>query len=371
MTASSTANQPHPRPPLPPTSGQAGPARSLTRFAWLSIAAAVITISMKMAAWKLTGSVGLLSDALESIVNLVAAVAALVALHVAEQEPDEDHAYGHGKAEYFASGLEGMLVVVAAATIVWAAIPRLFEPVGIESAGIGIAVSVVASLINLMVALRLFRAAKEYRSITLEADGKHLITDVWTSVGVVIGIGAVALTGWHRLDPIIALVVAANIVWTGYQLMRRSMLGLLDTAIPADELAVVNEILGRYRTTEGVETHALRTRQAASRRFVSLHVLVPNWWSVEHGHELAEHIEHDIRVALPGTTVFTHLEPIDDPSSWADEGLDGSGAASPDTGADGGERQSGRDSAHRALAAITGERIASLIPVRRPRQARA
>ncbi|MGC4106766.1 MAG: cation diffusion facilitator family transporter [Thermomicrobiales bacterium] len=346
-----TATASHPANPSP-----APAARSLTRFAWLSIAAAIITITMKMTAWKLTGSVGLLSDALESIVNLVAAVAALIALHVAEQEPDEDHAYGHGKAEYFASGLEGMLVVVAAITIVWASIPRLTEPVAIESAGIGIVVSVVASLINLFVARRLFRAAKEYRSITLEADGKHLLTDVWTSVGVVAGIGAVALTGWARLDPIIALVVAANIVWTGYHLMRRSVLGLLDTAIPADELAIVHEILDRYRATEGVETHALRTRQAASRRFVSMHVLVPNWWSVEHGHELVEHIEHDIRSALPGTTVFTHLEPIDDPSSWADAGLDGTGASP-----DGAQSTSNDGATPHPVALIVRECIAAIV----------
>jgi len=308
---------------------QTGGTRSLTRFAWLSIAAAVATITLKTAAWGLTGSVGLLSDALESVVNLVAAVAALIALHVAAQEPDEEHAYGHGKAEYFASGLEGMLVVAAAVTIVWTSIPRLIHPVGIESAGLGIMVSVVASALNLAIALRLFRAAKQYRSITLEADGKHLITDVWTSVGVVVGIGAAALTGWERLDPLIALAVAANIVWTGYQLMRQSMLGLLDTAIPADELDIVTGILDHYRTAEGVETHALRTRRAASRRFISVHVLVPNWWSVEHGHDLADHIEHDIRTALPGTTVFTHLEPIDDPTSWEDVGLDRAGDEGP------------------------------------------
>lgn len=316
--------------PTPINTPSAAPNHSLTRFAWLSIAAAVVTISLKMVAWKLTGSVGLLSDALESVVNLVAATAALIALRVAEQEPDEDHAYGHAKAEYFSSGLEGLLVIVAAGTIAWTAFPRLMNPVGIESAGIGIAVSVIASGINLIIAMRLFQAARTYRSITLEADGKHLIADVWTSVGVVLGIMAVSLTGWDRLDPLIALAVAANIIWTGYQLVRRSMLGLLDTAIPTDELATVNGILERFHRTEGVETHALRTRQAASRRFVSLHVLVPNWWSVEHGHELTEHIEHDIRAALPGTTVFTHLEPIDDPTSFEDEGLDRPMAPIPD-----------------------------------------
>jgi len=304
--------------PTPPAS-----TTSLTRFAWLSIVAAIVTISLKMLAYWLTGSVGLLSDALESVVNLVAAVAALFALIVAAREPDEEHAYGHGKAEYFSSGLEGLLILFAAVTIVWVAIRRLIEPAPIESAGIGLTVAVVASAVNLLVALRLFAASKRYNSITLEADARHLVTDVWTSVGVVVGIIAVQLTGWTRLDPIIALAVAVNIVWTGYHLLRRSMLGLLDTAIPPEELQIVEKVLDRYRAGGEVQTHALRTRQAASRRFVSVHILVPGEWSVERGHDLAEQIEHEIRADLPGTTVFTHLEPIEDEVSWADAGLDG------------------------------------------------
>jgi len=304
--------------PTPPAS-----TTSLTRFAWLSILAAIVTISLKMLAYWLTGSVGLLSDALESVVNLVAAVAALFALIVAAREPDEEHAYGHGKAEYFSSGLEGLLILFAAVTIVWVAIRRLIEPAPIESAGIGLTVAVVASAVNLFVALRLFAASKRYNSITLEADARHLVTDVWTSVGVVAGIIAVQLTGWTRLDPIIALAVAVNIVWTGYHLLRRSMLGLLDTAIPPEELQIVENVLDRYQAGGEVQTHALRTRQAASRRFVSVHILVPGEWSVERGHDLAEQIEHEIRADLPGTTVFTHLEPIEDEVSWADAGLDG------------------------------------------------
>jgi len=303
------------------TQGKAVP--SLTRFAWLAIATAIATISLKTIAWLLTDSVGLLSDALESVVNLVAAIAALIALRVAEQEPDEDHAYGHGKAEYFSSGLEGLLILIAAVSIIWASIPRLLDPVAIESPGIGLAISTFASGINLAVALRLFRAARAYRSITLEADGRHLMTDVWTSVGVIIGIGAVALTGWNRLDALIALAVAVNIIWTGANLLRRSMLGLLDTAIPANELTVVEAILQRYRDGGEIQTHALRTRQAASRRFISVHVLVPGRWPVERGHQVAEAIEQEIRAALPGTTVFTHIEPIEDEASWADTGLDG------------------------------------------------
>ncbi len=307
----------------------APPTRSLTRFAWLAIAAAIVTITLKMIAYWLTGSVGLLSDALESIVNLVAAVAALIALIVAAREPDEEHAYGHGKAEYFSSGFEGLLILIAAVTILYTSIPRLFDPVAIESVGIGILVSSVATLVNLGVSMRLFAASKCYNSITLEADARHLLVDFWTSVGVVFGIGAVLLTGWHRLDAVIALAVSVNIIWAGYHLLRRSMLGLLDTAIPPEELHAVEGILNKYRASGDVQTHALRTRQAASRRFVSVHILVPGSWSVERGHELADQIENEIRDRLPGTTVFTHIEPIEDERSWEDIGLDRGPAVSP------------------------------------------
>jgi len=303
---------------------------STIRYAWLAIGAAVATIVLKVLAWRITGSVGLLSDALESGVNLVAAIAALVALWVASKEPDDEHAYGHGKAEYFSSGLEGTLIVVAAALIAWTAIPRLVDPVELEAVGIGTLVSLAASAVNLAVALVLLRASRLHRSITLEASGRHLLTDVWTSVGVVVAVVAIAFTGWMRLDPVIALLVAANIIWTGYRLIDRSIHGLLDTAIPETELAVVQDILARYEQPGAVQTHALRTRQAASRRFVSFHVMVKDDWSVGHGHRLLEQIERDIRAALPHTTVFTHLESIDDPDSWADAGLDGTGAAPAD-----------------------------------------
>jgi cation diffusion facilitator family transporter len=295
---------------------------SITRYAWLAIATAIATIALKTAAYLLTDSVGLLSDALESVVNLVAAIAALAALVVAAREPDEEHAYGHGKAEYFSSGLEGFLILIAALLIAWTAIPRLIDPVALESVGLGVIVSTAASVLNFGVARVLLRASQRHRSITLEASGKHLLTDVWTSVGVLVAVVAVAISGWARLDAILALIVAANILWTAVGLIRRSMLGLLDTAIPAEEIAVVNDVLDRYRQPGIVETHALRTRQAASRRFVSFHVLVTSDWSIAEGHTLVEQIEHDIRVDLPNTTVFTHLEPIDDPVSWADDGLD-------------------------------------------------
>jgi cation diffusion facilitator family transporter len=295
---------------------------SLTRFAWLSILAAVITIGLKAGAYLLTGSVGLLSDALESLVNLVAAIAALIALSVAEQAPDEEHAFGHNKAEYFASGLEGLLVVIAAGAIAVTAIPRLLQPIALEQVGFGLGVSLLASLINLGVAQRLLRAGKEHRSITLEADARHLMTDVWTTVGVVLGIGVVALTGWSRLDPLIALAVAANIVWTGIGLIRRSMLGLLDTALPIEERRVIDAILARYEREAGIQTHALRTRAAGPRRFVAVHILVPGSWTVRQGHELLEAIEEEIRLALPATTLFTHLEALEDPASFADAALD-------------------------------------------------
>jgi cation diffusion facilitator family transporter len=295
---------------------------SLTRFAWLSVAAALMTIGLKAGAYLLTGSVGLLSDALESLVNLVAAIVALMVLTVAARPPDEDHAYGHDKAEYFSSGVEGALILVAAASIAYAAVGRLRNPAPIDDVGLGLAISVAASLINLVVARVLLKAGRHYHSITLEADAHHLMTDVWTSVGVVLGVGLVALTGWERLDPVIALIVAANIVWSGARILRQSILGLLDTALPAGERALVVAVLERFREEQGVQFHALRTRQAAARRFVSMHVLVPGDWSVQHGHLLLEQIEREVRVALPNATVFTHLEPIEDPLSFEDQQLD-------------------------------------------------
>lgn len=302
---------------------------SLTRFAWLSILAAALTIGLKTGAYLLTGSVGLLSDALESLVNLVAAIAALIALSVAEKAPDEEHAYGHAKAEYFSSGLEGALILLAAGGIVIVSVPRLIHPVEISAVGVGLAVSAVATIINLGVAWRLFRAAQAHRSITLEADAHHLLADVWTSTGVLIGIAAVALTGRHRLDPLIALAVAVNIVRIGVDLVRRSMLGLLDTALPPEARRAIEAVLERYRRSEGIQTHALRTRQAGARWFISVHVLVPGNWTVQRGHRLLEAIERDIRAALPAETitVFTHLESLDDPASWADTSLDRSEVA--------------------------------------------
>jgi cation diffusion facilitator family transporter len=293
----------------------------LTRFAWLSIAAAVITITLKSSAYLLTGSVGLLSDALESLVNLIGAIMALAMLTIAARPADEDHAYGHSKAEYFSSGVEGTLILIAAVSIVITAIPRLITPRLLEQVGLGLGVSVAASLVNLIVALILLRASKKYDSITLEANAHHLLTDVWTSVGVVAGVGAVAISGWERLDPLVAFLVAANIVWSGVRIVRMSALGLMDTALSNDEQNLVKGVLKPYMQN-GVQFHALRTRQSGSRRFVSLHVIVPGRWTVQRGHRLLESIEADIRNVLHSVTIFTHLESLNDPASWDDTDLD-------------------------------------------------
>jgi cation diffusion facilitator family transporter len=294
---------------------------SLTRFAWLSIAAAILTIGLKAIAYQLTGSVGLLSDALESFVNLAGALMALAMLSIAARPADEDHLYGHSKAEYFSSGAEGMLILVAAVSIGIAAVQRLITPRPLEQIGFGIGVSIVASFVNLAVALVLRRAGQQYNSITLEANARHLMTDVWTSAGVLVGVGAVALTGWQRLDPIVALVVAGNIVWSGFQIVRNSVLGLMDTALPVEEQITLQKVLEQHLQT-GVQYHALRTRQSGARRFISLHVLVPGIWTVQRGHQLLERIEADIRHALPTAAVFTHLESLNDPASWDDMALD-------------------------------------------------
>ena len=294
---------------------------NLTRFAWLSIGAAVLTIGLKTTAYWITSSVGLLSDALESLVNLVAAIMALSMLTVAARPPDEMHAYGYSKAEYFSSGLEGALILLAAVSIAWTAVPRFFTPQPLEHVGIGLTVSVLASAINFGAARVLLNAGKEYRSITLEADAHHLMTDVWTSAGVVLGVGTVALTGWLRLDPIIALVVAMNILRTGWQLLSRSVSGLMDATLPAAEQEAIKQILNQYES-QGIQYHALRTRQAGTRAFISLHVLVSRDWTVQRGHDLLEQLERDIRAAVPGAQLFTHLEPQGDPAAWEDVALD-------------------------------------------------
>jgi cation diffusion facilitator family transporter len=295
--------------------------RSLLRYAWLSIAAALVTIALKGLAWWMTGSVGLLSDALESFVNLAAALFTLYALALAARPPDEEHAYGYSKAEYFASGFEGTLILVAAALIAVAATDRLVHPRPLGHVGVGLAVNAVAAAVNLVVARVLLAAARAHRSIALEADARHLLTDVWTSAGVIAGVAAVAATGWLWLDPVLALAVAANIVWSGFRLVRRSALGLMDRALPEADRRAIDAVLEDYRA-QGLEFHALRTREAAGRSFVSVHVLVPGEWTVQRGHDAVEAIEDRIRAAVPRTTVFTHLEPREDPASYRDVRLD-------------------------------------------------
>jgi cation diffusion facilitator family transporter len=294
---------------------------NLQRYAWLSIAAAVTTIVLKGIAWWLTGSVGLLSDALESFVNLAGALMALAMLTLAASPADDKHAYGHGKAEYFSSAFEGFLILLAAVSIAYTAINRFLHPQAIEAVGVGLLVSVVASLINLFAARELLKAGRAHNSITLEADAKHLMTDVWTSVGVIIGVGLVWLSGWLWLDPLIALIVAANIVWTGWHLMSRSASGLMDEAIPTEQIASIETVLGKYRA-QGLDFHALRTRQAGRQAFITLHVLVPGKWTVQRGHDLVEQIEADIRAVVPFSHLTTHLEPQEDLRSHADQGFE-------------------------------------------------
>jgi cation diffusion facilitator family transporter len=295
---------------------------SLTNFAWLSIAAALATITLKTGAYFLTDSVGLLSDALESLVNLAGAFMALGMLTIAARPADESHVYGHSKAEYFASVTEGLLILVAAVGIISAAVNRLLQPRELEQLGLGLGVSVAASAINLTVARVLLREGKAHRSITLEADAHHLMTDVWTSVGVIGGVAIGGLTGWGILDPLVAMAVALNIIWTGVRLVSRSVSGLMDAALPAQEQTLIQNVMDKYRD-KGVTFHALRTRQAAARQFVSVHILVPGEWTVHDAHHIAEDFESDIREALGSVvTVFTHIEPVEDELSMEDIFLD-------------------------------------------------
>ena len=289
-------------------------ASNLSRYAWLSIAAAFLTLGLKTVAWYITGSVGMLSDALESIVNVAAAVMALTMLTIAARPADDDHAFGHTKAEYFSSGVEGALIFIAAISIIWTAIPRLLHPQPLEQIGLGLGIAMVASLINLAVALLLLKAGKQYRSITLEADAHHLLTDVWTSIGVLVGIGAVALSGWLILDPLIAIGVALNIIWTGWQLIRRSIDGLMDAALPSGEIEQIRAILDRYVANNGIQYNALKTRQAGSHKFIYVHILVPGSWLVQQGHDLLDTLETEIETTIDGSRVLSHLEPVEAPS---------------------------------------------------------
>jgi cation diffusion facilitator family transporter len=286
----------------------------------LSILAAVATIALKSAAYLLTGSVGLLSDAVESLVNLVAAVTAYLSLRYAARPVDASHTYGHEKIEFFSSGLEGVLIGVAALSIAWYAVRRLIVPETLQPLGLGLTLALVASVINGVVALVLLRAGRKHGSIVLEADGRHLLTDVWTSAAVLAGLGLVGLTGLYVLDPLIALVVAVNILWTGFSLIRRSFDGLMDHALPVEEQAAVRSAIERH-LGPNMTYHALRTRQAGRRRFVDFHLLVPGRLSVQQAHTLTGQIEEAVRGVLPEMEVSVHIEPIEDSAAWSDSAL--------------------------------------------------
>jgi cation diffusion facilitator family transporter len=284
----------------------------------MSIIVSVVVFGMKMAAWWATGSVGLLSDALESTVNIVAAVVALFALRTAMKPADAMHHFGRGKAEYFSASIEGFMILLAALIIVYTAIDRIISPRELEQIGWGLTISTVAAVINGGAALILLRAGKLHRSPVLIADGKHLMTDVWTSVGVIVGVGLVVVTGWNRLDGIVALAVGLNIIVTGINLLRSSTAGLMDKALSDDDHLKIVNVLTKYESDE-VKFHALQTREAGRQRFVSMHVLVPGAWTIQKGHDLSEELEADIIAELPDTIITTHVEPLEDERSWADE----------------------------------------------------
>jgi cation diffusion facilitator family transporter len=290
---------------------------SPVKYVWISIAASIATIMLKGGAYYITGSVGLLSDALESFINLAAAVTALVMITIAMSPPDKDHPFGHSKAEYFSSVIEGALILVAAVAIGVTSIEKVLNPGELNDLGVGLIISASASVINLFTALVLLKAGKKYKSITLEADAHHLLTDVWTTAGVIAGLLLVKLTGWIILDPVIAILVALNIVFTGVKLIRRSVSGLMDEALPEEDLIKVKDILNCYEE-QCITYHSLYTRRAASKNFIFLHLLMPGNWHISRGHEITKEIEHKIGKTLPDSDVFIHIEPLNDPDSFDD-----------------------------------------------------
>lgn len=281
----------------------------IERFLLLSIAAAILTIALKTAAAYLTGSVGFLSDALESVVNLVAAIVALIATRIAAKPADANHNFGHGKSEYVSALVEGAMIFVAAAMIIYTAIGRLLDPSPLEQVGIGLFLSIAATLINLGVGLALLKAGKRYRSAALNADGHHLLTDVWTTVGVVAGIAAVAFTGWFWLDPVIALLVGVNILWTGYKLLQQSLSNLISEALPPEDVEVVKAVIADFEAEYGVAIEDLKTVASGRQRFVYMIMTVPGEWTVEYAYELADALEAAIDKALPNSQSMIHTEP--------------------------------------------------------------
>jgi cation diffusion facilitator family transporter len=308
--------------PMTVTNRDSGVSPNLARYAWLSLATALLTLAIKLLAWRLSGSVGLLSDALETVVNVAAALMALTMLRLAARPPDAGHAYGHGKAEYFSSAFEGAMIVIACALIVEAAWPRIWHPQPLDLPLPGLALAVVAGIINLVVSRVLFAAGRQHDSITLRADAGHLRADVWTTAGVVCGVALDWLTGWHQLDALVALGVALHILWTGWKLLAESFNGLMDPAWPEGEQKALDALLDDYRQRHGIAFHAVRTRCSGPRRFLSLHVLVPGAWTVQRGHDLAETLERDLALRIPRLTVLSHMEPLEDPLSYADVDLD-------------------------------------------------
>lgn len=297
----------------------------LTDYAFLSLLASIVVLALKVFAWRITGSVALLSDALETVANVGGALMAILMLRLAEQPPDKDHAFGHNKAEYFSSGLEGVLIFVAALFIVGEAVDRLLfaQPLRMPAAGLSIAA--VSTLINLVVAFLLRRAGRAYDSVTLTADARHLFTDVWTTAGVIVGITLAVATGWLWLDSAVAVGVAIHVLWIGIHLIRESATGLMDVSWPDSEQATLRRVLDEFRALGDVgdiEFHAIRTRCAAARRFVEFHALVPGHWSVKRGHDLVESLEARLAEEFSCITASIHLEPSDDPASYSDEGLD-------------------------------------------------
>lgn len=282
----------------------------LERFMWLSIGATVATIALKVTAAAVTGSVGFLSDAIESLINLVAAVVGLWALKLAAKPADANHNFGHAKAEYFSAQVEGSLILVAAVAIIYTAITRIIDPQPVEQLGIGLVFSLISTALNLAVGVLLVRSGRRYRSSTLEADGKHLLTDVWTTVGVIVGMALVWLTGWQILDPIVALIVGANILVTGYRLLRGAMLGLLSEALPVNEVRVAEEYLDGFAATHGVTFTSLRTTAFGRDRLINVVMQVPGAWTVDHSHQLADEIEQGLASALGGAETIVHIEPF-------------------------------------------------------------
>ena len=293
----------------------------LRKYAWLAIGTAVLTVLLKASAWAITGSVGLLSDAAESMVNLAAAIVALVMLTIAARPADDSHHFGHTKAEYFSAALEGIMVFVAAASIIYLGIDRLLNPRPLESLGIGLGISLTAAVLNGIVGRLLVKVGTRHRSITLRADGRHLLTDVYTSVGVVVGLGLAWLTGWNWMDPVIAILVGVHILVTGYRLIAESSAGLMDASLSPEDNARIQAILDAHTEKGRIEFHAVRTRESGARQFMEMHMLVPGDWSVQRGHDVMEDLVDEIVAQFPAMRVTGHLEPIADPRSYEDMAL--------------------------------------------------